>query len=106
MRVLSLSNHCFPPPSVYLRHTLAYLLVAVAALLACAFTIAVPTNPTSGEHESFDLKAIIGGNLRTDFGQIHTLPTLPAVGGYSLNAVNAENVDFILAASLPFAITA
>ncbi|KAJ7895350.1 hypothetical protein B0H13DRAFT_2338948 [Mycena leptocephala] len=81
----------------------ACLLVAVAAPLAGAFTIAVPTNPTSGEvteinwtftakdpttfslfltnsANAFDLKAIIAENLETDLGQIHTLlPTLPAV---------------------------
>ncbi|KAJ7878437.1 hypothetical protein B0H13DRAFT_2545522 [Mycena leptocephala] len=105
-------------------------LYAVAAPLACAFTIAVPTNPTSGEvteinwtftandpptfnlfltnsTNAFDLKEIIGENLQTDLGQIHTLlPTLPAIGGYALHAVNAGNVDIILAASPAFAITA
>ncbi|KAJ7931074.1 hypothetical protein B0H13DRAFT_1960224 [Mycena leptocephala] len=110
--------------------SLPSLLAAVAAPLAYAFTIAVPTNPTSGEvteinwtftakdpatfslfltnsTNAFGLRAIIGENLETDLGQIHTLlPTLPAAGGYALHAVNAENVDFILAASPPFAITA
>ncbi|KAJ7873558.1 hypothetical protein B0H13DRAFT_1894907 [Mycena leptocephala] len=85
----------------------------------CAFTIAVPTNPTSGEvteingtftandpptfnlfltnsTSAFDLKEIIGQNLQTNLGQIHMLlPTLLAM-----------NVDIILAASPPFAITA
>ncbi|KAJ7897483.1 hypothetical protein B0H13DRAFT_1884594 [Mycena leptocephala] len=83
--------------------------------LACSFTIAVP-NPTSGgvteinwtftakdpatftlfftnSTNAFDLKAIIGENLETDLGQIHTLlPTLPAVGGYALHAIRFENV--------------
>ncbi|KAJ7812052.1 hypothetical protein B0H13DRAFT_2145308 [Mycena leptocephala] len=112
MRVLSLSS----------------LLAAVAAPLGCAFTIAVPTNPTSGEvteinwtftakdpatfslfltnsTNAFDLKRSLARTSRQT-RQIHTLlPTLPALGGYALHAVNAENVDFILAASPPFAIT-
>jgi hypothetical protein len=79
------------------------LLAAVAAPLACAFTIAVPTNPTSGEVTEingtftandpptfnlfltnstnvFDLKEIIGQNLQTDLRKIHMLlPTLLAM---------------------------
>ncbi|KAJ7873553.1 hypothetical protein B0H13DRAFT_2348952 [Mycena leptocephala] len=91
------------------------LLAAVAAPLACAFTIATFTAndpPTfnlflTNSTNAFDLKEIIGQNLQTNLGQIHTLlPTLASVGGYALHAVNAENVDIILAASPPFAITA
>ncbi|KAJ7931096.1 hypothetical protein B0H13DRAFT_1960315 [Mycena leptocephala] len=81
---------------------LSSLLAAVAAPLACAFTIAV-----TEINWTFTAKDPATFKLETDLGQIHTLlPTLPALGGYALHAVNAENVDFILAASPPFAITA
>ncbi|KAJ6457985.1 hypothetical protein C8R45DRAFT_562050 [Mycena sanguinolenta] len=102
----------------------------LAVPLASAFTIAVPTNPTSGEvteidwtfrgtdpatfdlflvnsTNAFDLKAIIGENIETDLGKITTLlPTLPAIDGYVLHIVDVTNVDRILATSPVFAIKA
>ncbi|KAJ7853215.1 hypothetical protein B0H13DRAFT_2359166 [Mycena leptocephala] len=66
-----------------------------------------PHNPTSGEVTEINWTFTAKDPATFNLGQIHTLlPTLPAVGGYALHAVHAENVDFILAASPPFAIKA
>ncbi|KAJ6529508.1 hypothetical protein DFH09DRAFT_1370958 [Mycena vulgaris] len=95
-----------------------------------AFTIGIPTNPTSGEltnihwgftatdpkefslflmnsTQAFGLIAVLGESLQTDLGQIMTqLPVLPARVGYQLRAVEVDNVDFVLAFSPVFAISA
>ncbi|KAJ7185053.1 hypothetical protein C8R46DRAFT_1065788 [Mycena filopes] len=89
------------------------IVFAVLVPLSAAFTIGVPTNPTSGQTTEinwtftptdpttfslfltnstnhFDLKAIIGENLQTSLGEITTvLPALPAIPGYALHTVDA-----------------
>ncbi|KAF7351688.1 hypothetical protein MSAN_01601700 [Mycena sanguinolenta] len=114
-----------------MRVVLPSVFAAILAVpLASAFTIAVPTNPTSGEvteidwtftatdpptfdlflvnsTNAFDLKAIIGENIETDLGKITTLlPTLPAIDGYALTIRDATNVDRVFAWSPTFAIKA
>ncbi|KAJ7749005.1 hypothetical protein B0H14DRAFT_3513674 [Mycena olivaceomarginata] len=79
------------------------VLAVTAAPLASAFTIAVPTNPTSGQvteihwtftvadpavftllltnsTNHFEVKALVGEKVETDLGQItYQLPKLPAM---------------------------
>ncbi|KAJ7775406.1 hypothetical protein B0H16DRAFT_1507320 [Mycena metata] len=106
------------------------VILALAAPLASALTVAAPTNPTSGEiteihwgftasdpatfdlflvnsTQAFDLKAIIGENLQTNLGQITTLFPVEASGNtYQLRAVSVDNVDRVLAFSPVFSVLA
>ncbi|KAJ6451439.1 hypothetical protein C8R45DRAFT_1113556 [Mycena sanguinolenta] len=108
------------------------LILASLLVLASAFTLDGSTNPTAGEvteihwdftvkdpatfdlfllnnpNDPFSLVAVLGENLETDLGEIHTLlpASIPAGNTYQLRAVNPENVDMVFAFSPVFAIVA
>ncbi|KAJ6550075.1 hypothetical protein B0H19DRAFT_1264938 [Mycena capillaripes] len=80
------------------------LAAAVVVSLAWAFTIVVPTNPTSGQVTEIDWTFIAKDPATFDLESIQTslgtlqyqLPALPAIG-YALRICDMNNVGIVLA---------